>query len=128
MEKVVSSARYSSDASGGALTYTIELGAMGADIKQLMVMAVVKQSSGANVRLFVQAMHGPDGFRFTQHSDMIGAAGAPVAINVDNLMVGQTDADLMLGDYLNLSFEIRDSAATGEQWVTVDIYVSGKPY
>jgi len=55
MEKVVSNARYSSDASGGALTYTIELGAMGADIKQLMVMAVLKQSSGANVRLFVQA-------------------------------------------------------------------------
>jgi len=128
MKKVVSNARYSSDGTGGSLTYTIELGPGGDANKQLLVMVVVKQSSGPNVRLHVQAMHGPDGFRFTAHSDLIGTASTPVALNADLLMVGQTDADLMLGNYINLSFSISDSATTNEQWVAVDIYTSLKPF
>jgi len=56
MKKVVSNARYSSDNAGGSLTYTIELGPGGDANKQLLVMAVVKQSSGPNVRLYIQAL------------------------------------------------------------------------
>ena len=79
MKKVVANARFSSDASGGALTYTIELGSGGDANKQLLVMVVIKQSSGANNRLYLQALHGPDGFRFTKHSDLFGTAGTPVS-------------------------------------------------
>jgi len=128
MKKVVANARFSSDASGGALTYTIELGSGGDANKQLLVMVVIKQSSGANNRLYLQALHGPDGFRFTKHSDLFGTAGTPVAMNADLLMVGQTDESLMLGDYLNLALEVSDSAATSEQWILADIYTSLKPF
>ena len=128
MMKVVSNARYSSDASGGGLTYTTELGSIGGDAKQLLVMIVVKQSSGANVRMFTGLTHGPNGFLFTSHSNLIGTGGAPVAINADNLMVGQSDDTLMLGDFLNLGVELSDSAATSEQWVVVDIYISTKAF
>jgi len=128
MKKVVSNARYSSDSSGGGLTYTIELGPVGDKNKQLLVMIVVKQSSGANVRMFAGLTHGPSGFQFTAHSNLIGTGGSPIAINADNLMVGQSDDTLMLGDYLNLGVEISDSAATSEQWVVVDVYTSLKPF
>jgi len=128
MKKVVSNARFSSDGSGGDLTYTIELGAGGDAAKQLLVMVVVKQSSGANVRLFLQALHGPDGFRFTKHSDLFGTAGTPLALNTDLLMVGQTDATLMLADFISLALQVSDSAATSEQWVLADVYTSLKPF
>jgi len=128
MQKVASNARYSSDGSGGGLTYTIELGDVGRSAKQLLVMIVVKQSSGGSVRLFTGLTHGPNGFLFTAHSNLIGTGGAPIAINADNLMVGESDAALMLGDFLNLGVEISDSAATSEQWVVVDIYVSLKAF
>ena len=128
MKKVVSNARFSSDGSGGALTYTLELGSGGDANKQLLVMVVVKQSTGANTRLYLQALHSPDGFRFTKHSDLFGTAGTPVALNSDLLMVGQTDESLMLGDYLNLALQVSDSAATSEQWILADIYTSLKPF
>jgi len=128
MQKVVSDARYSSDGSGSGLTYTIELGDVGGDARQLLVMIAVKQSSGSNVRLFTGLTHGPNGFLFTAHSNLMGTGGAPIAINSDNLMVGESDATLMLGDFLNLGVEISDSAATSEQWVVVDVYVSLKPF
>jgi len=128
MQKVVSDARFSSDSAGAALTYTVALGDIGGAAKQVMIMAVIKQSSGANVRLFLQLLHSPNNFIFTKHSDLVGTAGTPVAINTDNLMVGDSDAAVMLGDYLNLAFTINDSAASSEQWVVVDIYVSAKPF
>jgi len=128
MKKIVSDARYSSNASGGGLTYTIELGPVGDKNKQLLVMIVVKQSSGANVRMFTGLTHGPNGFLFTAHSNLIGTGGAPIAINADNLMVGQSDDTLMLGSYLNLGVELSDSAASSEQWVVVDVYTSLKPF
>ena len=128
MQKIASSVRYSSDSSGGGLTYTVELGDVGRSAKQLLVMLAVKQSSGANVRLFAGLTHGPNGFLFTAHSNLIGTGGAPIAINADNLMVGQSDDTLMLGDFLNLGVEVSDSASTSEQWVVVDIYVSLKAF
>ena len=125
--KVVSNARYSSSSTGASLTYTIELGSGFSQYKDVLVMVVVKQFS-TNAEVFVQAMHSPDGFRFTKHSDVIGTAVSPEAPNADGLLAGQTDESIMIGESVNLAFTVFDALSTGEEWVLVDVYVTAKAF
>jgi len=125
--KVVSNARYSCSSAGASLTYTIELGSGFSQYKDVLVMVVIKQAS-TNAEIFVQALHGPDGFRFTKHSDVIGTAASPEAPNADGLLFGQTDESIMLGDSVNLGFTVFDALSTSEEWVLVDVYITAKAF
>jgi len=76
----------------------------------------------------VQLLHGPDGRLYTKHSDVIGGPAAWQTVPADGVSIGDSDDSIMLGEFLNLAFAVRDSATTSEQWVVVDVYEIRKAF
>lgn len=125
---VASNLRAQSDSSGGALTIAIELGGGGGQAKTAKYSLRIKASSGANVRIWVEFLDGPDGRTFDTHSDIIGTSGTPVALSSTDLMSGDADQDIILNEYRVLQITISDSAASSLQWVMFDLYEMLKPF
>ncbi len=126
--KIASNLQISSNMSGGALTYDVPAGAGGRKIKVAQYMLVVKQYSSSNVRIWVELTHGPDGKHYTTHSDVIGSTGSPVPVPVSNLLSGDADESIIIGEFLQPCITISDSASTSQVWAVVDVYEMLKPF
>ncbi len=122
LRKVAENLRLSSDPAGGGLTYTIELGGGGGEAKVAQYWFNVKNKSGANVRIYGELYHGADKRYMTAHSDIFGTSGTPASIPSDNVLVGDADTSIIIGEERNLDLTVSDSAATSAQWVIGDLY------
>jgi len=124
--KIFGPMRIDSGPAGAEATIRVPIRKVGASYKACNYGLRVDASSGANVRLTVEVVHGPDGSVTTTHSTPINA-GDPTT-TLPSLLSGDTDSTKILGDYLAVNIKIKDVALTTIQWAVVTLFETGKPF
>lgn len=91
------SGRIDSLANGGEQSIKLKPTSGGRRTKGDNIQIVVRSSSGANVRLTAEVLHGPDGSTFVLHSTPINAADPGTSLPA--VLNGDADSTKMLGEW-----------------------------
>ena len=123
-KKIYGPARIDSQSNGAEQTVKLSPTPGGRMVKNVQYMCKVLASSGANVRISIELWHSPDGGLSRLHSAPISGADP----SADPLLVGDSDPNKMIGEFLMAVIKIKDSANTTAQWASIELFEMRKPF
>jgi len=117
-------------ANGSPTTYRLKPNNRGRMARTALYQIKVYQSSGANCRIGLDVLHGPDGDVYCPlKADTIAYTSVDPAPALLSGALGAAGSNAeVIGEWVAVEIKIKDQNETAAQWAIVDIFEMWKPF